>query len=126
MAEIPFQIDFHQVEKRCLYQEITTTALHPIQLNSNTATIARRLKVGYKTVVKAINWVEHSEICCSQYPPSTPHTSHNSYLYDNQNYEKELGYELLRDTTDRIVERTEAYSFQEHERNVSEFKMSKN
>ena len=61
LAQLSFQIDFHQVGKRPLYQEITATAPHLIQLNSNTATIANRLNVKYKTVVKAINWVEHSE-----------------------------------------------------------------
>ena len=38
--------------------------------------------------------------------------------------EKELVYGILRDTTDRIVEWTESYSFQEHERKVSELKIS--
>ena len=57
---MPFQIDFRKV-KRPLYQEIAATALHQKQLGLNTSTIARRLNVGYKTVVIAINWVEHSK-----------------------------------------------------------------
>ena len=34
-AEIPFQIDFHQVGKRHLYQEIAVTALHLKQLGAH-------------------------------------------------------------------------------------------
>ena len=37
------------------------TALHPKQLGLNTSTIACRLNVGYKMVVKAIKWVENSK-----------------------------------------------------------------
>ena len=59
-AEIPFQINFHQVGRRPLYQEIAATALHLQQLGLNISTIARRLCVGYKTVVKVIKWTEFS------------------------------------------------------------------
>ena len=59
-VEMPFQNDFHQVKKHPLYQEIAATALHLQQLGLNISTIARRLCVGYKTVVKAIKWTEFS------------------------------------------------------------------
>ena len=61
LAEIPFQIDIHQVEKLHLYQEIEASVLHPKELGLNTSTIAHRLSVGYKTVERAVKWIEHSE-----------------------------------------------------------------
>ena len=47
LAEVPFQVDFHQVRKQPLCQEIAATALHLKQLGLSTSTIARRLNVGY-------------------------------------------------------------------------------
>ena len=61
LAQLSFQIDFHQVEKHPIYQEIATSVLHPKKLGLNTSTIARRLSVGYKTVERAVKWIEHSE-----------------------------------------------------------------
>ena len=45
------------MEKQPLYQEIATEVLHLKQLDLNASTIARRLNVGYKTVVKAIKCI---------------------------------------------------------------------
>ena len=61
IAKFPFQIDFHNIEKHPLYQEIAATALHLKQLGLNNSTIARRLCVGYKTVKIAIKWMANSE-----------------------------------------------------------------
>ena len=47
--------------KQPLYQEISVTALQLKQLELNTSTITRRLCVGYKTIVNAIEWIEYSE-----------------------------------------------------------------
>ena len=48
LAQLSFQIDFHQVEKHPIYQEIATSVLHPKELGLNTSTIARRLSVDTK------------------------------------------------------------------------------
>lgn len=58
---MPAQIDIHKVGKRPQYQEIAAKAAHLKQLGLNNAAIARRLDVGYKTVVKAFAWTENSD-----------------------------------------------------------------
>ena len=76
LAQLPFQIDFHQVDKHPLYQEIVAAALYLNKLGLNISTIARRLCVGYKTVVKAIKWIENSEsyFIAFKFPPNLAKT----------------------------------------------------
>ena len=56
LAGFPFTIDFHHVENRPVYQESAARALHLKELGLNISTIAHRLNVEHKTVVKAVEW----------------------------------------------------------------------
>ena len=55
---LPIQIDFRQIEKQPIYQNFATKTQHLKKFGLNTTAIARRLSVGYKTVVRASEWIE--------------------------------------------------------------------
>ncbi len=61
LVQLSFQIDFHQVEYYPICQELAASVLHLKKLGLNTSTIARNLSVGYKTIERAVEWIEKFE-----------------------------------------------------------------